>query len=67
MTTTTTANLPSNLSIVRSGDVIGVEDENGGIWWPSNEAELEIDASDDPEITAILMCASQPMRGTWHD
>lgn len=44
---------------------IVVQDTDGGIWWPNEEAAAEIAAADDPEEVAIEMCESVPMRGTW--
>jgi len=46
-------------------DTITVTDAEGGIWWPNQEAEAEIMASEDPEAKAIEICHTQPMRGTW--
>ena len=60
--TTTTA---AALYAILDGDQIGVVDPNGGIWWPSDEAQAEIGATADPEGEAILMCESSPMRGEW--
>lgn len=44
-----------------------VVDPNGGRWWPNDAATEEIDASDDPEQTALDICDNAPTRGTWHD
>lgn len=46
------------------GDVY-VTDPAGGRWWPSDEAQDEIQQSDDPEATALRICVDAPMRGTW--
>jgi len=46
-------------------DTIIVTDTDGGVWWPSDEAEAEIMASDDPESKAIEIAETEPMRGTW--
>ena len=42
-----------------------VEDSDGGIWWPSDEAKAEIEQSDDPESAAEIMCRTEPTRGEW--
>ena len=42
-----------------------VSDPEGGIWLPSDEAIEEIEASADPESTALRICRERPMRGTW--
>ena len=44
--------------------VVGLSNER---WWPSDEAQEEIQASDDPAQAALEMAMTQPMRGTWHD
>lgn len=43
-----------------------VTDAQGGTWWPSDEAAQEIQAASDPAQAALLICRTQPMRGTWH-
>ena len=42
-----------------------VVDREGGIWWPSEEASYEIEASSDPSTTAIRLCVEEPYRGEW--
>ena len=46
-------------------DTIVVRDTEGGIWWPNEDALAEINASDDPEVSAIEICENEPMRGVW--
>lgn len=46
-------------------DTMTVRDEDGGRWWPSDEALDEINASDDPEAAALRICEKEPMRGVW--
>ena len=47
--------------------IIRVDDEDGGAWFPSAEAEAEIRAAADPFAAAINICWSAPMRGTWRN
>ncbi len=42
-----------------------VVDEEGGRWWPDEEAAAQIDASSNPESEALRICEEEPMRGTW--
>lgn len=42
-----------------------VEDAAGGRWFPGDDAEAEILASEDPAATAVRICRESPMRGTW--
>jgi hypothetical protein len=42
-----------------------VEDREGGVWHPSDEARAEIEASDDPAATAVRICHDTPLRGEW--
>jgi hypothetical protein len=44
-----------------------VIDPDGGVWWPSDDAAAEINASSDPKATAIRIATENPMRGTWHN
>ena len=44
---------------------IVVEDCEGGIWHPSDDAAAEIAATDDPCAAAVKMCRSAPGRGRW--
>ncbi|KKN10285.1 hypothetical protein LCGC14_1038270 [marine sediment metagenome] len=44
---------------------VRVVDPEGGVWWPGAEARREIEASYDPESTAIMICENEPMRGRW--
>lgn len=55
----------SNLAVSVCHDTYTVADECGGRWWPSDEASEEIDASAEPEATALRICTEQPMRGEW--
>jgi hypothetical protein len=34
-------------------------------WWPSADARAEIEQSINPSRTAVRICATEPMRGTW--
>lgn len=43
-----------------------VADSDGGIWWPSEEAQAAIQAAPQPEAEAIRICEAEPMRGEWH-
>lgn len=45
-----------------------VEDDDGGIWWPSDEALAEIMSypSSEQANRAIEIVEAQPMRGEWH-
>jgi hypothetical protein len=45
--------------------VVGVEDCEGGIWHPSDDAAAEIAATDEPCAAAVKMCRSAPGRGRW--
>ena len=45
--------------------IIIVRDSDGGIWWPSDEVRAEIEASPDPEVTALMIAEDHPTRGTW--
>lgn len=42
-----------------------VQDPDGGIWWPSDDAQAEIQASDDPARAAAIMCSEAASRGEW--
>ncbi len=42
-----------------------VIDADGGIWWPGDDAETEIEASDDPAAEAVRIAGERPMRGEW--
>ena len=44
---------------------IAVEDCEGGIWHPSDDAAAEIAATDDPCAAAVKMCRTAPLRGRW--
>lgn len=48
-----------------------VSDGEGGVWWPRRDkqdrAADEIAAAEDPAATALAMCRSSPLRGTWID
>lgn len=56
----------STLTSIELYGIICVEDTDGGVWWPSDEAIDEINAADDPGARAIEICVAEPMRGTWH-
>jgi hypothetical protein len=43
-----------------------VDDQVGGVWWPSDEARAEIEASDDPAAKAVEICETEPERGEWY-
>lgn len=46
---------------------LGWHVDNGGqIWWPNDDAQAEISASDDPAEAVVEMCKADPMRGEWH-
>ncbi len=55
----------ATLSAVENHYGWSVVDSNGGRWWPSESAEVEIDDSDDPAAAAVAMCWTEPMRGEW--
>ena len=59
----------SGLKAISSWDgdteAIGVEDINGGIWWPNTETQAAIQASDDQQAEAVRICDTEPMRGEW--
>lgn len=46
-------------------EAIGVEDGDGGVWWPSEETQAEIQAAADPHAKAVQICQEQPTRGQW--
>lgn len=46
-------------------DHLVVVDTEGGVWWPLEEAAVEIEAAEDPAQAAIEMCQAAPMRGVW--
>ena len=52
---------------IEGSDGWSVRDPSGGRWWPDYEASREIDASYDPEYTAIRICLCEPTRGRWVD
>ena len=56
---------PSNLSAIQLHDTWAVEDSDGGIWHPDSETASVIEASADPAAEAVMICDSEPMRGTW--
>jgi len=55
----------ANLTAIDTHDGIVVEDCEGGIWHPSDDAAAEIAATDDPHVAAVKMCRSAPGRGRW--
>jgi hypothetical protein len=42
-----------------------VIDEDGGQWWPSEEAIAQINSASNPEAETLRICEEEPMRGTW--
>lgn len=46
-------------------DTIVVRDTTGGVWWPHEDTQQEIEAAADPHAKAIEICDTEPMRGTW--
>lgn len=46
-------------------EAVAVEDANGGVWWPNDDAQAEIQAAGDPLAAAVKMCDESPMRGNW--
>jgi len=47
-------------------DRIVVEDsEGGGVWYPSDGAEVEIENSEDVVTKTLEICQREPMRGTY--
>lgn len=44
----------------------GVRCTGGGVWWPDDDAQTEIQDSEDPLASVLSMSCSQPMRGRWH-
>lgn len=48
-------------------EAIGVEDTEGGVWWPNDDAQEEIQKADNPKAAAIKMCDETPTRGEWHN
>lgn len=55
------------LTSVQRNNTWCVLDSDGGVWWPSLEAEEEIDRAEDPAMAVVRMCADEPMRGSWAD
>lgn len=49
----------------KNADGWSVEDPNGGVWWPDNEARREIEGAADPAREAVRICATSPMLGRW--
>ena len=47
----------------RNGEWVVIDD--GAVWWPEDDAQAIIAASDDPEQTAVDMCRDEPMMGEW--
>lgn len=58
-----------NFTLYAEQNIYGwsVIDPEGGRWWPHEEAQSEITASEDPATTAIEVCMTQVMRGDWHN
>lgn len=54
------------LTAIETDGTWAVDDAvDGGRWFPGDEAEAEILASEDPAATAVRICRESPMRGTW--
>lgn len=56
---------PDGLAATELHETMCVRDDSEQVWWPSDEAAEEIDASGDREATALRICREQPMRGEW--
>ena len=54
------------LTVDGSLETWSVTDSNGGRWWPSDEAEIAINAASSPADEALRICTAEPMRGEWH-
>lgn len=55
-----------NLQPNRNADGWHVTDvNNGGVWWPSDEAKQQIEAAQDPAAEALRIVRAEPMRGVW--
>jgi hypothetical protein len=54
-----------NLRAFALYDTYAVEDAEGGIWHPGEDAQAMIAASNDPDATAIRLAADKPMLGEW--
>ena len=54
------------LTAVETDGTWAVDDAvDGGRWFPGDDAEGEIAASDDPAATAVRICREKPGLGTW--
>jgi len=53
------------LRVRKLHDEFVVWDGQGGVWWPSEEAQEEIAEADNPRVAALRMCYDQPYRGVW--
>ena len=42
-----------------------VVDTDGGVWWPNDDAQTELERADDSAALVVAMCESAPMRGEW--
>lgn len=42
-----------------------VTDSDGGVWWPNEDAQKEIQDADAPEDAALALCLVHPMSGVW--
>lgn len=56
----------SALLPLRVHDTWTVCDLAGGQWWPSAEADADIEAAADPAARAVEICEREPMRGEWN-
>ena len=55
----------SNLTAIEINNTFCVEDNDGGIWTPTEEAASEIAGSQSPADAAVVLCSDDPMRGEW--
>lgn len=46
---------------------LAVEDTDGGIWYPSEDAYSRAVATSNPEAELLRLCETQPMLGTWRN
>jgi hypothetical protein len=55
----------SNLTAIEINNTLCVEDINGGVWTPNEEAAAELAGSQDPAKATVALCIISPMRGDW--
>jgi len=58
-------NAQHNLTVFERYAALMVADSEGGIWFPSVEAEDDIAAAADPAQRALEIAQQEPQRGTW--